>query len=554
MNYWELPEHALLTKASSTLCGQIGEPALGIMLADPTRLSSLILTEGNMTLDCTRCLVDDNLLSLLSKVCQGTGVYDKIAAMYAGEKINATENRAVGHVALRSTKPFMVDGCDVVPEVQRVRQDVYKFAECVHSGSAKGCTGKALKDIVCIGIGGSYLGVEFVHEAVRHSPEAKSHSAGKRLRFLANVDPIDVARALEDLDPASTLVVVISKTLTTAETMMNARTVKRWLQCALGDKGLDKHMCAVSTNVSGCEAFGITKDRVFGFCDWVGGRYSVCSPVGVLPLALIYGSKVVDAFLSGARNVDECVSDGLNSGKMTIPMMMAWMSWLNSTYHGFGSVAILPYCQALHRFPAHIQQLTMESNGKRVTLGGVELPDGSKAEVFFGEPGTNGQHSFYQLIHQGRIVPAEFIGFVKSQNEIRGEGESVSNHDELMSNFFAQPDALAYGKSKEALITEKVPEALLSHKTFPGGRPSMCLLFDGCLSAYECGQLLSIYEHRTAIEGFMWGINPFDQWGVELGKVLANNIREIIKTKVHVKPGGSVSHATAKLLNKYNHK
>lgn len=350
---------------------------------------------------------------------------------------------------------------------------------------------------------------------------------GRTLKFLANVDPVDVNRALMQCDPEATLVVVVSKTFTTAETMLNARTLKRWLIDKIpgnADAIVAAHMVAVSSAIPRVVEFGIRAENIFGFWDWVGGRYSVCSAVGVLPLALQYGMPVVRQFLAGAHSMDSHFFEA--PPRSNLPMLLGLLGVWNSTFLGYSTRAILPYSQALMRFPAHIQQVDMESNGKRVSIDG-EVLDFEAGEINFGEPGTNGQHSFYQLIHQGRTIPAEFIGFCKSPNPMHAEGEVVSNHDELMSNFFAQPDALAIGKTVAELQAEGCPKELQPHKAFPGNKPSISLLFPE-LNAFTCGQLLALYEHRTAVQGFVWGINSFDQWGVELGKVLASKVRSSI--------------------------
>ena len=418
-----------------------------------------------------------------------------------------------------------------------------------------GATGKQLKNVVSIGIGGSYLGPEFVHEALRFHPEAYAQARGRSLRFLANVDPVDVARALDGLDPAETLVVIVSKTFTTAETMLNARTAREWLQKGISGASkeavVSHHMVAVSAAIDKTKAFGIDEKNVFGFWDWVGGRYSVCSSVGVVPLALQYGPRIVEDFLTGAREMDEhFFTAPLPSN---LPVLLALVSVWNHSFLGYTTRAILPYSQALLRFPAHIQQVSMESNGKRVGLDGSTL-EFEAGEIIFGEPGTNGQHSFYQLIHQGRVIPCDFIGVCKSQHPIKNDADAVSNHDELMSNFFAQPDALAKGKTAEDLKKENVPADLISHKTFPGDRPSVSILMPE-MDAKRIGQLLALYENQVAAQGFIWGINSFDQWGVELGKVLATQVRNEIsaardgnRTKV---TGGDFCPSTKALMEKF---
>eukprot|EP01053_Blabericola_migrator_P012713 Blabericola_migrator_1__12712@NODE_813_length_6418_cov_269_331286_g573_i0_p2_GENE_NODE_813_length_6418_cov_269_331286_g573_i0NODE_813_length_6418_cov_269_331286_g573_i0_p2_ORF_typecomplete_len590_score109_36PGI/PF00342_19/1_7e124Peptidase_M16_M/PF16187_5/0_25_NODE_813_length_6418_cov_269_331286_g573_i027704539 len=529
--------HCGETKAHSTLTQQaekLRRSHLRDLLQDTKRNESLYATHDGIHLDLSRQLLDTEALTTLIQMAGELKVQESLEAMFKGEKINSTEGRAVLHPALRASQgdSFAVAGKDMTSEVLEIRKRIKNFSDAVRSGEFKGHTGKALTDVVCIGIGGSYLGVEFVIEALRTHAAASQAAHGRRIRFLANVDPIDVSRALADLNPETTLVVVISKTFTTAETMLNAHTVRNWILTHYkGDElAIAKHFCGVSTALQLTSEFGLQAENVFGFWDWVGGRFSVCSAVGVLPLSLQYGYDIVEEFLMGARDIDQHVR--ATKPEQNLPMLMALASVMNATYHKYNSVAVLPYCQALHRFPAHIQQLTMESNGKRVTIQGKELPSSDySGEIYFGEPGTNGQHSFYQLIHQGRVIACEFIGFTQSQTPVSLEKQPVSNHQELMSNFFAQPDALALGKTAEALRAEGVPENLIAHKTFPGNRPSLSLLFEGQLTPRRVGQLLALYEHRTAIEGFMWGVNSFDQWGVELGKVLAKSIRSIMQKK-----------------------
>lgn len=496
---------------------------LKVLLADHDRNDFMYVEAGDIVLDYCREKVDADVMKQLFAAAKDVGVFDKRRQMYAGVKINETEGRPVLHVALRASRDanIAVDGKNVVPEVWKVLDSMKDFSNKVRSGEWRGHTGKVLKDVVCIGIGGSYLGVEFVFEALKTDPDAAKAAKGRNLRFLANVDPIDVKRALSGLNPEETLVVVISKTFTTAETMLNAKTVKEWLITSMGPTCVSKHVVACSTALEKTQAFGIDPANVFGFWDWVGGRFSVWSAVGVLALSLQYGFGVVQSFLEGGRAMDKHFLEAPN--EKNVPLIIGLLSVWNSCCMGYGCCAVLPYCQALVRFVAHVQQLDMESNGKRVTMDGkvVAVPTGA---IYFGEPGTNGQHSFYQLLHQGRVAPAEFLGFVKSQHNVQLAGEPVSNHDELMSNFFAQPDALALGKTAEELKAEGVKDKLIPHKTFPGDRPSLSLLLPVC-NPFYLGQLLALYEHRTAVQGWFWDINSFDQWGVELGKVLANKVR-----------------------------
>lgn len=498
------------------------------LLADADRAAALTFAHGPLTLDMSRQRLLPETLDRLVELADAAELPARLEAMARGERINATEDRAVLHMALRAGEGdrFEVDGEDVVPGVRDVQEKVRAFADEVREGTRTGVTGQPLTDVVAIGIGGSYLGPEFVAEAMRTDPGAAAASAGRRLRFLANVDPIDVTRALADLDPARTLVVVVSKTFTTAETVLNAKTVRAWLVDALGAEAVRHHMVAVSTNLEGVEAFGIDPANAFGFWDWVGGRYSVCSAVGLLPLALQYGWDAVADFLAGARDMDRHLLEApLNSN---LPVLMGLVSVWNVSFLDLPVLALLPYCQALLRFPAHVQQVEMESNGKRVAMDGT-VSEADLGGIVLGEPGTNGQHSFYQLMHQGRVLPADFLGFVRSQQPREVEGEPVPNHDELMANFFAQPDALAIGKTEEECRADGVPDALISHKVFPGNRPSSVLLFDQ-LTPFTTGQLLALYEHRTAVQGFIWGVNSFDQWGVELGKVLARKVRAEMAT------------------------
>ena len=387
----------------------------------------------------------------------------------------------------------------------------------------------------------SFLGPAFVHTALETDPAAQVAAAGRTLSFLANVDPEDVSRALKGKNPETTLVIIVSKTFTTAETMLNARTVRQWIIQALGPAAVRKHMVAVSTNLDAVAKFGLDPNNAYGFWDWVGGRYSVTSAVGILPLALQYGFPLMERFLAGARSVDRHFASA--PLKDNLPVLMGLLGVWNTTFLGSCSAAILPYCQALSKLAPHIQQVSMESNGKGVALNGTPL-NFEAGEIIFGEPGTNGQHSFYQLIHQGRLVPCEFVGAAVGQQAVYLDGEVVSNHDELMSNYFAQADALAYGKTAEELRTEGVPEELVPHKTFSGNRPSLSLLLP-TVSAYEVGQILALYEHKVAVQGFVWGINSFDQWGVELGKVLAGKVRATLSAvRKDGRPGAEVLAAT----------
>ena len=523
LHTWDTDEWAALqTHATSS-----SVPHLRDLLQDEQRNQTLTASLPGLHLDYSRQCVTTETMQLLFALGRKAELGAKIQAMKDGVHINTTEDRAVGHMALRAPKsapPMPIDDAtNAVEQVHQVLDQITAFADKVRSGAHVGATGKALTDVISIGIGGSYLGPEFVFEALRHDKTANTAAKGRRLRFLANVDPVDVHRAMEGLNPETTLVIICSKTFTTAETMLNARTVKDLFEQAMPDVNKEdlaaQHIVACSANVAGAQAFGILAENVFGFWDWVGGRYSVCSAIGMLPLTLQYGSAVTRAFLDGAHAMDNHFTTAPMESNM--PVLMGLTSIWNSSFLGHSSRALLPYSQALLRFPAHIQQVDMESNGKRVALDGTVLPM-EAGEINFGEPGTNGQHSFYQLIHQGRTIPCDLIGIATSQTPLdnTSQGEVVTNHQELMSNFFAQADALAYGKTIEDLKADNVPESLWSHKEFPGNRPSLSLLMKE-LNAFSLGQLLALYEHRTAVQGFVWGINSFDQWGVELGKSLA---------------------------------
>ncbi|CAD7950684.1 unnamed protein product [Amoebophrya sp. A120] len=519
--------------------------------------------------DFTRQKVDvpilQKLLQYATEQCQ---LQTKILGMVSGEVMNPTENRKVLHSALRlnpqsSSAHFYA--AEVRDEVLRVRNEVREFSEEVRSGRWVGITGKPLTDVLSIGIGGSYLGVEFVLEALKTEPDAAAAGRNRRTQFLANVDPIDIKRATAGLDPETTLVVICSKTFTTAETILNAESVvNAWLLEKLRQKVpgnvsrddiVSTHVVAVSTNKVLTKQFGITK--TFDFWDWVGGRFSVCSAVGLLPLSLQFGPSIVDAFLAGANEMDEhFFSAPLPEN---LPVLMGLVQFWNRSFLDLESCAILPYCQALHRFTAHIQQLDMESNGKRVTVVPKSEPvDLQTGATYFGEPGTNAQHSFYQLLHQGTsVIPAEFIGFTESQNAVHHQDRALSNHDELMANFFAQPNALALGRSAEEVQKgdPQLKPELVAHKTFPGDRPSLMLLFDGKCDARTVGLLLALYEHRTAVQGWLWGINSFDQYGVELGKVLAKGITNTMKEFRADKKitSDSATTPTDRLLRSYLH-
>lgn len=538
-------------KTLKTHAAQVQNLHLRDLLKDADRAAKMRVEAEGIILDYSRQNATAETTGLLIALAKAGKLGDRIEAMFSGKKINSTEGRAVLHVALRAkaNERILVDGENVVPGVHRVLERIRVFSEEIRSGARRGATGEMLTDVVAIGIGGSSLGPEFVHESLRTDPTAAAAAKGRRLRFLANVDPIDITRALEGLDPARTLVVVISKTFTTAETMLNAKSVRQWLVEKLGQAAVAKHMIAVSTNLQAVSAFGIDPANAFGFWDWVGGRYSVTSAVGVLPLSIQYGYPVMDSFLDGARAIDRHFRT--EPFERNLPVLLGLYGVWNSTFLGRPVRALLPYCQSLARFAAHIQQVDMESNGKAVDIQGNPLPQ-IAGEVDFGEPGTNGQHSFYQLIHQGQVIPADFIGFTKSQQPVHLPGQSVSNHDELMANFFAQPDALAMGKTAAEVAAQGLTPEEIPHRVFPGNRPSNVMLLKGCLDAAATGKLLALYEHRTAVQGFIWNLNSFDQFGVELGKVLAKRVlTQIHASRVNKSEVQDFVPSTCALLKDY---
>jgi len=498
------------------------------LLEDEDRSRAMQLEMDNAVVDFSRQRITTDALQDLLKLAEKADVQGKIKKMLKGDKINTSEDRSVLHTALRAprTESTVVDGVDVVAQVWEVLDQIKAFSDMVRSGEHVGATGKKIKNFISVGIGGSYLGPAFMHEVLRFERDAMEKSEGYNLRFLSNVDPTDSIIATQGLDPEETMVIVVSKTFTTAETMLNARTVRAWLWEAMGEdpEVVMRHMIACSSNLEAVSAFGIDKANTFGFWDWVGGRYSVCSAVGVVPLALQYGFETVESFLKGCRNVDEHFATA--PLEKNIPVMMGLMGVWNNNFLGYHSRVINPYSMNLAKFASHIQQVDMESNGKRVSIDGVEV-DFELGEVNFGEPGTNGQHSFFQLLHQGQVVPCDFIGFCENPNPVCLGSETISNHDELMANFFAQPDALSFGRTLDEVLAMGEDASIAPHKVFSGNRPSNVFLMDR-LDAFTAGQLLALYEHRTAVQGFVWGINSFDQFGVELGKVLGVNCRNKI--------------------------
>ncbi len=479
---------------------------------DPTRGERLTAEAEGLYLDYSKHRVTDETLRLLVQLAHEVGLRERIDAMFSGEKINVTEDRAVLHVALRAPRgqSILVDGEDVVPEVHAVLDRMADFAGRVRGGAWTGFTGRPIRAIVNIGIGGSDLGPVMAYEALRHYSDR-----ALTFRFVSNIDATDFVEATRDLDPAETLFIVASKTFTTLETMTNAHTARRWLLDALGDEAaIARHFVAVSTNADEVAKFGIDTANMFGFWDWVGGRYSMDSAIG-LSTMLAIGPDGFRDMLDGFHAMDEHFRSA--PFERNLPVLMGLLVVWYSDFFGAETVAVLPYDQYLKRFPAYLQQLTMESNGKSVTLDGRRVTY-ETGPVYWGEPGTNGQHSFYQLIHQGtRLIPCDFIGFCQSLNPL---GE---HHDLLMANVFAQAEALAFGKTAEEVKAEGTPDWLVPHRTFAGNRPSSVLLAER-LTPSLLGKLVALYEHSVFTQGVIWNIDSFDQWGVELGKVLAKRI------------------------------
>ena len=480
---------------------------------DPKRGERLTLEAVELFLDYSKNRVTEQTLALLMQLARESGVEERRDAMFRGEPINITEKRAVLHVALRAPKnqSIVVNGKDVVPEVHAVLDKMADFAGRVRNGAWKGHTGKRIRNVVNIGIGGSDLGPVMAYEALKH------YSAREMtFRFVSNVDGTDFAEAVLDLDAAETLFIVSSKTFTTLETMTNAHTARDWALQQLGgdERGIAKHFVAVSTNGGEVAKFGIDTANMFGFSDWVGGRYSMDSAIGLSTMIAI-GPDNFHAMLDGFHQMDEHFRTA--PLERNLPVLMGMLGIWYNNFFGAQTVAVLPYEQYLKRFPAYLQQLTMESNGKHVTLEGAPV-DYDTGPIYWGEPGTNGQHSFYQLIHQGtRLIPCDFIAFGKSLNPIG------RHHDMLIANVFAQAEALAFGKTAEQVRAEGTPDWLVPHRVFEGNRPSNMLLA-AQLTPAVLGKLVALYEHSVFTQGTVWDIDSFDQWGVELGKVLAQRI------------------------------
>jgi glucose-6-phosphate isomerase len=490
--------------------------------------------------DYSKHRLNAETLSLLFRLAEACRLRDHIDAMFRGEKINVTEGRAVLHVALRAprTQKLLVDGRDIVPDVHAVLERMALFSERVRSGAWTGFTGKRIKNVVNIGIGGSDLGPAMAYQALRSFSDR-----GLVVKFVSNIDATDFVEATHGLDPAETLFVICSKTFTTLETLENAKTARTWCLASLNDpSAVARHFVAVSTNAAEVAKFGIDTDNMFGFWDWVGGRYSYTSAIG-LSLMLAIGPEHFRSMLAGFHEMDEHFRTA--PLEQNLPVILGLVGIWYADFFGSESLAVLPYDQYLARFPAYLQQLDMESNGKRVD-GSAREVSYQTGPVVWGEPGTNGQHAFYQLLHQGtKLVPCDFIGFSRSNNPI---GE---HHDLLMANLFAQSEALAFGKTPDEVKAEGVSPELVPHRTFPGNRPSSTLLLDE-LTPAALGRLVSLYEHKVFVQGSIWNVNSFDQWGVELGKVLAKRIAPELATPDE--PKLSHDSSTNALIRRYRSK
>ncbi|MFC5829799.1 glucose-6-phosphate isomerase [Nonomuraea insulae] len=503
---------------------------------DPGRATRMTVTAGDLYLDYAKHRATQETIDLLTALAERAGLRERIAAMFGGEHINVSEDRAVLHVALRMPREaeLVVDGQDVVADVHAVLDKMSAFSDKVRSKEWKGATGKPIETVVNIGIGGSDLGPAMAYEALRDYADA-----GITARFVSNIDPADITGNLAGLDPATTLVVVSSKTFTTLETLTNAKVARRWLVDALGEDAVSKHFVAVSTNAPKVQEFGIDTDNMFGFWDWVGGRYSYDGAIG-LSLMIAIGPERFREMLAGFHTMDEHLRTAPFEANM--PVLMALLGVWYNDFFGAETRAVLPYSQRLHRFPAYLQQLTMESNGKSVRADGTPVTV-STGEIFWGEPGTNGQHAFYQLLHQGtRLVPADFIGFAEPHEDREGM------HDLLIANLLAQTTALAFGKTAEEIAAEGTAAEIVPHKVMPGNRPTSTILAPK-LTPSTLGQLVALYEHIVFVEGTIWGVDSFDQWGVELGKKMALDLAPALTSDEP--PTTFPDTSTEELIRKY---
>ncbi len=508
-----------------------------LFAADGTRGERLVAEGPGLYLDYSKNRITEETVGLLVALAEQSGLADRIEAMFTGERINVSENRSVLHVALRMPKSasLIVDGVDVVKEVHEVLDRMKAFSDRVRSGEWRGHTDRPIRNVINIGIGGSDLGPVMAYEALRHFTDRDM-----TFRFVSNVDSTDIVEATRDLDPAETLFIVSSKTFTTLETMTNAKSARDWVLAALGDESaIAKHFVAVSTNAEKVTEFGIDTDNMFGFWEWVGGRYSMDSAIG-LSTMLAVGPERFQEMLAGFHAIDEHFRH--TPFAQNLPVLMGMLAVWYGDFFGAQTVGVMPYDQYLKRFPAYLQQLTMESNGKHVTLDGRHV-DYDTGAVYWGEPGTNGQHSFYQLIHQGtRLIPVDLIGFAKTLNPLR------DHHDLLMSNVFAQAEALAFGKTEEEVRAEGTAEYVVPHRVMEGNRPTNTILAEE-LTPRTLGSLVALYEHSVFTQGVVWEIDSFDQWGVELGKALA--VRIIPELESDTDPDLHHDSSTNALIRRY---
>jgi glucose-6-phosphate isomerase len=525
-------------KALETHYGEVrGKHLRELFAADETRGERMVAEGVGLFLDYSKNRITDETIPLLTGLAEQSGLADRIEAMFTGEHINVSEDRAVLHVALRMPKSasLIVDGVDVVKQVHEVLDRMTSFCDRVRSGEWRGHTDRPIRNVVNIGIGGSDLGPVMAYEALRHYSDREM-----TFRFVSNVDSTDIVEATRDLDPAETLFIVSSKTFTTLETMTNAHSAREWALAGLGDeRAIAKHFVAVSTNAEKVKEFGIDADNMFGFWDWVGGRYSMDSAIG-LSTMLAVGPDGFKEMLAGFHALDEHFRG--TPPEQNLPVLMGLLAFWYGDFFDAQTYGVMPYEQYLKRFPAYLQQLTMESNGKHVTLGGRHV-DYQTGAVFWGEPGTNGQHSFYQLIHQGtKLIPLDLIGFAKTLNPLG------NHHDLLMSNVFAQAEALAFGKTEAEVRAEGTPEKIVAHRVMEGNRPTNVILAEK-LTPFALGSLVALYEHSVFTQGVLWEIDSFDQWGVELGKALA--VRIIPELESETEPELRHDSSTNALIRRY---
>ncbi len=510
-----------------------------LFAGDEARGERMVAEGAGLYLDYSKNRITDETIGLLVALAEESGLAERVEAMFRGDRINVSENRSVLHVALRMPREssLLVDGDDVVAEVHEVLDRMSAFADRVRSGAWKGHTGRRIRNVVNIGIGGSDLGPVMAYEALRHYTDR-----GLTFRFVSNVDSTDFVEATRDLDPHETLFIVSSKTFTTLETMTNAHSARDWTLAALGDEAaIAKHFVAVSTNAEQVTQFGIDTDNMFGFWEWVGGRYSMDSAIG-LSTMLAVGPDGFRELLDGFHELDQHFRAA--PFEHNLPVLMGLLAVWYGDFFGAGTVGVMPYSQYLKRFPAYLQQLTMESNGKHVTLDGRSV-DYQTGAIYWGEPGTNGQHSFYQLIHQGtKLIPVDLIGFANNLNPLR------DHHDLLMSNVFAQAEALAFGRTEEEVRAEGTPDAIAPHRVMEGNRPTNVILAEE-LTPRLLGNLVALYEHSVFTQGVVWGIDSFDQWGVELGKALAARI--IPELESEAEPQLTHDSSTNALIRRYRH-